>query len=99
MGWAPPAARELPESFDSVLVLLRGTANLGTRVLDFRGFDSGGILTLRGGILMSTGNFPEMSSQQNLSRDNLVGRLGISIYIYIYTYIYIYIHICTYRHI
>ena len=39
------------------------TANLRTKVLDFRGFDSSIILILRGGILMSIGNFPESLSQ------------------------------------
>ena len=35
------------------------TANFGTRILDFGGFDLSIILNLRGGILMSMGNFPE----------------------------------------
>ena len=39
------------------------TVNLRAKILDFRGFDSSIILILRGGILMSTGNFPEVSSQ------------------------------------
>ena len=42
------------------------TANLRTKILAFRGFDSGRILILRGGILMSIGNFPEMLSQRIL---------------------------------
>ena len=37
-----------------------------TKILGFRGFDSSIILILRGGILMSIGSFPEMSSQQIL---------------------------------
>ena len=48
------------------------TANLRTKILDFRGFDSGRILILRGGILRSTGGFPE-----SLSRAVLVGILFI----------------------
>ena len=43
--------------------LLQSTANLRTKILDFRGFDSGRILILRGGILMSIGDFPESLSQ------------------------------------
>ena len=35
------------------------TANLRTKILDFRGFDSSIILMSRGGILMSIGHFPE----------------------------------------
>ena len=40
-----------------------GTANLRTKILDFRGFDSSIILILRGGILMSMGNSLESLSQ------------------------------------
>ena len=42
------------------------TANLHTKILDFRRFDT--IITLipRGGILISTGNLPEISSQRIL---------------------------------
>ena len=54
-----------------------GTANLCTKILDLRGFDSSIILILRGGILMSIRNFPEMLSQQILGMI-LLGRLGIS---------------------
>ena len=39
--------------------ILYCTVDLRTKILDFRGFDSSRILVLRGGILMSTGNFPE----------------------------------------
>ena len=39
------------------------TANLRTNIVDFRGFDSSIILILRGGILMSVGDFPESFSQ------------------------------------
>ena len=48
------------------------TANLRATILDFGGSDSGRILTLRGGILMSVGNFPE-----SLSQAILVGRLAV----------------------
>ena len=44
-----------------------------TRILDFRGFDSSIILVLRVGLLMSTGNFPEVSGQ-----GILVGRLEVT---------------------
>ena len=37
---------------------LAGTASLHTRILNFRGFDSSIILSLKGGFLMSIGNFP-----------------------------------------
>ena len=52
------------------------TANIRTRILDFRGFDSSRILMLRGGILMSIGSSPEMLSQRILVGTILVGRLG-----------------------
>ena len=55
----------------------RYTAIFKTKILDFRGFDSSIILSLRGGILRSTGNFPEMLSQQILSGIILVGRSGV----------------------
>ena len=35
-----------------------------TKILDFRGFDSSIIISLRGGIFMSIGSFPESLSQQ-----------------------------------
>ena len=54
-----------------------GTANLRTKILDFRGFDSSRILILRGGILMSIGDFPEVLSHIILVGMILVGRLGI----------------------
>ena len=58
------------------------TANIRTKILDFRGFVSSIILILRGGILMSIGNFLESLSQ----------RRDIYIYIYMYLYIYIYMY-------
>ena len=44
--------------------------------MDFRGFDSSGILILRSGILMSIRIFPETLSPQILVGIILVGRLG-----------------------
>ena len=47
-------------------------------ILDFRGFDKIIILMLRGGILMSKVNFPDIMSQQSLRRDIDVTReLGV----------------------
>ena len=54
-----------------------GMANLRTKIMDFRGFDPSIILMLRGGILMSTWNSPEMLSQGILIGILLVGRLGV----------------------
>ena len=51
-------------------------ACIHTKILDFRGFDSSRILILRGGILKSIGNFPDVSSQQNLSREILSREIG-----------------------
>ena len=45
--------------------------------MDFRDCDSSIILILRGGILMSIGNFPESLSQAVLVGIMLVGRLGV----------------------
>ena len=53
-------------------------ANLRTKILDVRGFDPGRILSLRGGILMSIGIFPESLSQAILAGRFLVGRLGVA---------------------
>ena len=53
------------------------TANLRAKILNFRGFYSSGILILRGGILMSIGNIPEISSQQILVGIILAGRVGV----------------------
>ena len=52
------------------------TPNLRNKILDFGGFDSSTILVPRGGILRSTGNFPESLSQRILAGRLLVGRLG-----------------------
>ena len=53
------------------------TANLRTKIQDSRGSDSSRILSVRGGILISIGNFPEMLSQAILVGIILVGRLGV----------------------
>ena len=60
-------------STDSALL----TVNLRTKILDFRGFYTSIILSLRRGILMSIGKFPESLSQQILVGIILVGRLGV----------------------
>ena len=48
----------------------------GSQILDCRGFDSSRILILRGGLLMSIGNFQEVLSQRILAGILLVGRSG-----------------------
>ena len=53
------------------------TANLHTKILDFRGFGSSRIVKFRGGILMSIGNIPEILSQRILAGIILLGRLGL----------------------
>ena len=57
------------DSLNTVVI----TANLRTKILDFRGFDSSRILILRGLILVSTGSFSEST---NLSRDTLSREIG-----------------------
>ena len=52
------------------------TANLRTKILDFRGFDPSGILMTRDGIPTSTGNSQETLSQRILVGRILAGRLG-----------------------
>ena len=54
-------------------------ANLRTKILDFRGFDSSRILIPRGGILTSIGNFPEILNQAILVGIILAGRLGVHV--------------------
>ena len=51
-------------------------ANLRTKILDFRGFDSSRILTLRGRITRPIGNFPGKIESRNLSRDNISREIG-----------------------
>ena len=50
------------------------TPNLPTNIVDFTGFDSSIILNLRGGILMSIGDFPESLSQAILVGIMLISR-------------------------
>ena len=54
----------------------RHAANLRTKILDFRGFDSSIILIIRGGSLMSIGSSPEVLSQRILVEVIVVGRWG-----------------------
>ena len=58
-------------------LLALGAANLRTKILDFRGFDSSEILIVRGGILKSIGTLTESLSQGILEGRILVGRLGV----------------------
>ena len=53
------------------------TPNLPTNIVDFRGFDSSIIFILRGGTLMSIGNFPESLSRAMLVGTMLIGRLAV----------------------
>ena len=53
-------------------------ANLRTKILDIRGSVSSIILLSRGGVLVSIGNFPEISSQRILVGRILVGRLCVT---------------------
>ena len=53
------------------------TANLRTKIQDFRGFDSSRILVLRVGIIMFIGVFPETLGQLRVGIF-LVGRLGVA---------------------
>ena len=64
------------------------TANLRTKFLDFRGLDPSMILSLRGGILMSIGNSPEIMCQRILVGIILVGRLGVLRAVRAHTYRY-----------
>ena len=57
------------------------TPNLPTNIVDFGGFDSSIILILRGGILMSIGDFPESLSQAMLVGTMYLGRLGVREYL------------------
>ena len=57
------------------------TANLRSKILDFRGFYISIILILRAGILMSVGNCLDFWSQAILVGIVLVGRLGLQAWI------------------
>ena len=52
------------------------TANLRTKILDFRGFDSSRILGLRGGIPQAHRKFPGNVELTNLGRDNASREIG-----------------------
>ena len=52
------------------------TPNLPTNIVDIRGFDSSMMLNLRGGILMSVGDFPESLSQAMLVGCNVSREIG-----------------------
>ena len=62
------------------------TANLRSKILDFGRFYSSRILIVRGGILVSAGNFPEYLIQQILVGIILVGSLGVPTLNYQSTY-------------
>ena len=61
------------------MVLGHGAVSCGQSpyLVDFRGFYSSIILDLRGGLLMSIGDFPESLSQAMLVGIVSVGRLGV----------------------
>ena len=56
-----------------------GPISVGTKILDFEGFNSSIILMLRGVILMSIGKFPDILSQAILVGIILVKRLGVGV--------------------
>ena len=56
--------------------LSSSTANLRTKIMDFRGFDSSIILILTGGIPRPIGDFPGKFESSNLSRDNVSREIG-----------------------
>ena len=60
---------------DNYIIMTNNTANLRTNIVDFRGVDASIILIIRGGILMSIGDFPESLSQAILEGIMLVGKL------------------------
>ena len=61
----PPTFELANERFAGVLngTTLAATANLRTKILDFRGFGSSGTLIVRGGIIVCIRNSPESLSQ------------------------------------
>ena len=52
------------------------TANRRTKTLDFRGFDSSRILSLRGEFPRPIGECPGKFGSTNLTRDNLIREIG-----------------------
>ena len=73
--WPAPQART--KVFESLSLADHYTANLGTNIVEFRGFDSSIMLRLKGGIPRPIGNIPESLSQAVLAGIILVGRLGV----------------------
>ena len=59
-------ALEAPCKAAALIGGIRITANLSTKILDYRRFDASRILILRGGIPRPIGNFPESLSQRIL---------------------------------
>ena len=55
---------------------IHSKANLRTKVTDFSGFDSSGVLILRGGILKSIGSFPQNAESTHLSRREYQREIG-----------------------
>ena len=100
---ARPLARESPTvRMQTPEFPSRCTDNLRTKILDFRGFDCLNFKAWNSHcILMFTGHFPELLSQQILVGIILVGRLGVaSNLLLLYTYIIISCYyICIYTHI
>ena len=75
---AVPLFKSLPGTLPArSLPALPAAPNLPTNIVDFRGFFSSIILCLRGGVLMSTGDFPESLSRAMLVGTMLVGGLGV----------------------
>ena len=61
-----------------MMMIMLDTANLPTNIVDFGGFDSSIMLFLRGGILMSMGDFPDSLTRAMLVGTMLVGKSGVS---------------------
>ena len=72
------------------------TANLRTKILDSRGFDSSVILRLRGGIPRPIRDFPEDLSQ-GISVRIPPGLTNMCVYIYIYIHMYYYYYYYIYN--
>ena len=71
-------------------------------LLDLRGLYASTISTIRGGILMSMGDFPGKFESGNLSRNHVsreIGQKSPLLCIYIYIYLYIYMYVCVYIYI
>ena len=72
-AWSMP--RRVPHP--GMIATIPATANLRTKIMDFRGFDSSNILIVRGGIPRPIGDFQEGLSQAILVGMILVWRLGV----------------------